>query len=46
MKKIGIILAFVFLLALSLSSCRSTRPPCPAYQASNTIQVDNQNIAK
>ncbi len=46
MKKITLILAFVFLVAIALSSCRSSRPPCPAYSSVNSVHVDNQNISK
>jgi len=38
MKKIAIAIIIVFFIGLSLSSCRSTKPPCPAY---TTVQVEN-----
>ena len=46
MKKTSIILALVFLLAMSLSSCRSTKPPCPAYSSVDVVQLENVDISK
>ncbi|MBN2663881.1 MAG: hypothetical protein JXR68_09550 [Bacteroidales bacterium] len=46
MKKIAIIFAFALLLGVSLSSCRSTKPPCPAYQAINVEQVITNNLSR
>ena len=46
MKKIAIIFAFALLLGVSLSSCRSSKPPCPAYQAIQIENVDTQDLAK
>jgi len=37
MKKLAIILLFGIILGLFAQSCRSTKPPCPAYQA----QINN-----
>jgi len=41
MKKIAIIFAFALLLGISLSSCRSNKPPCPAYESVSVEQVIN-----
>lgn len=42
MKKFIISLIIVFVVAISLSACRSTKPPCPAYQANNIgLSIDN-----
>ncbi|MBN2890290.1 MAG: hypothetical protein JXL97_00350 [Bacteroidales bacterium] len=46
MKKIAIIFAFALLLGTSLSSCRSSKPPCPAYQAVNIELNDTHILAK
>ncbi len=41
MKKILIIIVFVFILGTVLSSCKSSK--CPAYSKNNTEQNDNTN---
>ena len=46
MKKIAIIFAFVLLLGVSLSSCRSSKPPCPAYSSVQLHQVQTPDLAK
>jgi len=33
MKKTAIIFVFLFTLGILASSCRSTKPPCPAYSS-------------
>ncbi len=39
MKKIALIFIFALLLGISFSSCRSSKPPCPAYDAVDIEQI-------
>ncbi len=45
MKKIIIGLVLAAFMAISLTSCRSTKPPCPAYSSVNNISTTVQHIA-
>lgn len=46
MKKIAIIFAVALLIGISLSSCRSNKPPCPAYDAVDNIEQVIDNLTK
>lgn len=40
MKKIVVLFIFAFTLAISFSSCRPQKPPCPAYNTEIIIDVE------
>ena len=46
MKKLAIVFAFALLLGVSLSSCRSLKPPCPAYDTAQVEQIDTGDYSK
>jgi len=46
MKKFILGLLLLFVVAISLSACRSTKPPCPAYQANSTQLTTEYNYSK
>jgi len=39
MKKIIIAITLLFVVTLFATSCRSTKPPCPAYRSSINIEL-------
>lgn len=44
MKKTFLILAFVAIVGTVLSSCKSNKPPCPAYSQVEQHNVTNPNV--
>ncbi len=46
MKKVTVVILFLFVLALSFMSCRATKPPCPAYPETQVTHNIELNIAR
>jgi len=46
MKKIILSLLILFIVAITFTACRSTKPPCPAYEANNTHVTTELNYSK
>ena len=43
MRKIAVIFAILLMLGIFASSCRTTKPPCPAY-SSTELPVEQNNL--